>query len=222
MVPYNEKSGGNMDEDTVKSDSLLALKAEIATLRADMRALLGLLGIPEGIEAVRERGAPLDLRCASLTVVGGAADDGAAARLWADADGDGHLEVRGGAGGRFGATLSAGGEHGGALSLTDRAAGESGTVATFTASEDGAALALCGRDGVPRVVLAGRDAGGGMTLVDSRQELAAELFGVAEASWLALYRNGQPALLAYGVPGADAAVEVYDEEATRRGVLPGG
>lgn len=166
------------------------LRAELASLRAEVSRLNSLLG-------VEDTGATLHLRCASLTV--------------------------GSAEGRYGVTVTAGraGEGDGpALRLTDREAGESGTLATLSATGEGAALALCGRDGVPRVVLAGRDAGGGLSLVDARRDLAAELFGVADASWLALYRGGQPALLTYGIPGGDAVLELYDEGATRRAALP--
>lgn len=125
------------------------------------------------------------------------------------------LEV--GAGERYRAQLTI--EADGPALIFHDAQTQTGQLAALATNEDGATLALAGRDGVPRVALSARPEGGGVSLIDGDQTLAADLWGSSEASWLLLHHGGQPAVLALGT-GAGGNVEVYDENSSLRTALP--
>lgn len=105
------------------------------------------------------------------------------------------------------------------LHFADANAPESGHLAALVTTDDGATLALNGRDGVPRAVLTARPEGGGLSLIDGAANMGADLWGSDEASWLLLHHDGQPAVLALGT-GAGGNVEVYDEDSTLQTALP--
>ncbi len=199
-----------------EAEKIAALEGEVRELKAQMRTLLRLVGIPDG-DTLHEQAVLPNVRCASLTVAGSEPET-VAAHIGTDETG-GFLHLHGSGDKRFGARLSGGGEHGATLRLSDSQAGESQIHALLGGAEDGVTLALCGTNGVPRVVLSGREVGGGLVLVNAKSELAAELFGVNRGAWLALYRGEQPAVLAYGIQDRNAGVEVYDEQAARIGVI---
>ncbi len=167
-----------------------ALQREVALLRAELESLRRALGAGEGkVEG------PLHLRVASLEVMGEA-----------------------NRGGRFRVTLGVE-EYGGALRFLDERAGTSGQQGALLSTEDGISLALCGRDGVPRVVLGGRETGGGLSLLDENHDLAAEVFGTTEASWVCLFHQGT--LAAASVATQEGGnLELFDNRALPRVVLP--
>ena len=167
-----------------------ALQREVAALRADLETLRRALGAGETPGA-----GPLHLRVASLEVVGQESENG-----------------------RFRVRLGVE-ERGGALHFLDARAGTSGQQGALLSTEDGISLALCGPDGGPRAVLSGREAGGGLSLLDERHDLSAELFGTTEGSWLCLLHDGT--LAAASVAGeAGGNLELFDQAAEPRVVLP--
>lgn len=168
---------------------LAALRREIEDLRAELTALKQALGVPSG-EALRERRGLLSLRCASVEVL----------------DDEGTPVVR----------LSAG-EAGGELQL--RATASDTARAVMIATREGANLALCGRDGTPRAVLQSRDEGGGASFIDENGDLAAEVWGASEASWLSLLHEGRPAVVSVAAPQG-GNVQVFDASDAVLAALP--
>lgn len=167
-----------------------ALQREVALLRGELQSLRRSLGAGDG-----KGDGPLHLRVASLEVVGEASG-----------------------GGRFRVTLGVE-EHGGALHFFDERAGTSGQQGALLSTEDGISLALCGRDGVPRAVLSGRETGGGLSLLDEKRDLAAELFGTTDASWVCLFHQGTLAVASVATEEG-GNLELFDGRATPREVWP--
>ncbi len=166
-----------------------SLQRQVAQLRAELESLRRALGANQN-----ESDGPFHLRVASLEVVG---EDG---------------------NGRFRVALGVE-EHGGALRFQDLRAGSSGQQGALASTEDGISLALCGSDGVPRAVLSGRETGGGLSLLDDGHDLAAELFGTTQASWVCLFHEGT--LAAASVASEEGGnLELFDGRAAPRVVLP--
>ncbi len=168
------------------------LQREVAALRAELDALRRGLGL----STVSGTG-PVHLRVASLEIV-------------SEAEGNGRYRI----------TLGLE-ERGGALHFLDAHAGESQRQAALVTTAEGTSLVLCGEDGVPRAVLSGRPSGGGLSLVDDNHDLAAELYGTTEASWLCLLHDGAPAAVSVAAE-TGGNLELFDEAANPRVVLPAG
>ena len=166
-----------------------SLQREVALLRAELESLRRALG------ANQQDDGPLHLRVASLEVVG-----------------EEHGE------GRFRVSIDVE-ELGGALRFRDFRAGSSGQQGALVSTEDGISLALCGPDGVPRAVLSGRETGGGLSLLDDRHDLAAELFGTTQASWVCLFHQGTLAAASVATEKG-GSLELFDAQAAPRVVLP--
>ncbi len=170
--------------------SIENLQREVALLRTELESLRRALGADQSQNPMD---GPLRLRVASLEVVG---------------------EKEG----RFRVSIDVE-ELGGALRFGDLLAGNSKQQGALLSTEDGIALALCGSDGVPRAVLSGRETGGGLSLLDERHNLAAELFGTTEASWGCLCHAGT--LAAVSVASEKGGnLELFDGQAEPRVVLP--
>ena len=122
------------------------------------------------------------------------------------------------AGERYGVQISVQ-DDGPALHFLDANAPESGHLAALVCTEEGATLALNGRDSVPRVVITARPEGGGLSLIDGEANMSADLWGSSEASWLLLHHGGAPTVLVLGT-GAGGNVEVYDENSSLQTALP--
>jgi hypothetical protein len=97
--------------------------------------------------------------------------------------------------------------------------GPEGALAALSTTEDGASLALCALDGLPRAVLTARAEGGGASFLDGASNLAADLWGAGEASWAALYHSGAPALVAVGGE-AGGNIELFEADGSVRAALP--
>ena len=173
------------------------LRREVALLREELGALRAVIGASN--EGVSNDGAPGELphlRCASLSVVG--------AKTSAEP--------------RFAATIFVD-KSGGALHLTDERAGESGKRATLMLTDAGATLALCGEDGVPRLVAQSRLEGGVMSLMDEKHDIGVQVAGAVDASWLSIFQGGQPAAIIAGLERG-GSVEVFDDQSHLQGALP--
>ena len=168
------------------------LRREVAVLREELGALRAMIGASNA----GARGELPHLRCASLTVVGETTEEKP----------------------RFAATLFVD-ESGGALHLVDEGAGESRGRATLMLTDAGATLALCGEDGVPRLVAQSRLEGGVISLMDENHDMGAQLAGAVEASWLALLQGGQPTVTIVGLERG-GSVEVFDDQNRLQGALP--
>jgi hypothetical protein len=172
------------------------LRREVASLRDELRAMRAMLGLSEAANENTDEPLP-HLRCASLSVVGPGSEDGEP---------------------RFGVKLSIG-EDGGALHLTDELAGETRVRATLSLTALGATLALCGEDGVPRLVAQSRLEGGGVSFLGQEHDLAAEVWGAEEASWMALYHKGRPAVMTVALQGG-GTLEAFDSKGEFQSALP--
>lgn len=172
------------------------LRGEVALLRQELRAMRAMLGLSEAANENAGENLP-HLRCGALSVVGPKGEGGEP---------------------RFEVKLSIG-DGGGAVHLTDELAGETRERAALLLTEAGATLALCGEDGVPRLVAQSRLEGGGVSMLDANHELGAEIWGAGEASWLALHHKNQPAVMSVAQESG-GAVETFDPQGNLQDALP--
>jgi hypothetical protein len=181
------------------ANEMAQLRQEVATLREELNALKRVLGI-SAEQLLSEPQTPLSLRCKSVEIV--TEDDCRVLELVAGEQG-GEVRLYGDA----------------TKNQTSPAHSSPPVRAALQVTSEGASLALCGHDAVPRVVLQSRQEGGGVSLLNAEADLGAEMWGASEASWLALLSDGRPAVVSVAT-AESGNLQIFDAQDTIIAALP--